>query len=306
MKPAVAQLLHHPLLWRGDAKARVERTVASGFAELDRELPGGGWPQGSLTELLVDNEGIGELRLLLPALEKLSRAGRWLALVAPPHLPYAPAFARAGVDPARLVIIDAEESNRWWAAEQVLRSDSAGALLFWPQSINDARLRRLAVATQDTASIAFLFAGGERAGLPSPAPLRIRLSIAGGELRLDVFKRRGGVCGKPLRIDVASAMRERVDGDASLSRMEPRGPSTVRRSGPRSLSPSFNRPYPVGMPSARVWNRALVRADEGRRVPGPDPRGSSSRVAGAEAKPKPGAPPRFIPGIRFAQPRLRE
>ncbi len=280
MKPAVAQLLHNPLLWRGDVKARVERTVVSGFAELDRELPGGGWPQGSLTELLVEAEGIGEQRLLLPALEKLSRAGRWIALVAPPHLPYAPAFARAGIDPARLVVIDAEESNRWWAAEQVLRSDSAGALLFWPQSINDARLRRLAVATQDTASIAFLFAGSERAALPSPAPLRIRLSPAGRELQLDVFKRRGGVCGKPLRIDVAAAMRATGHDDASLARIEHRGASTVRRSGPRGLSPSFHRQYPVGMPSGRIWNRALVRADEGRRVPGPDPRDKSSRHIG--------------------------
>ena len=53
MKPAVAELLHNPLVWRGDGRARVEHAVASGFAELDRELPGSGWPQGSLTELLV-------------------------------------------------------------------------------------------------------------------------------------------------------------------------------------------------------------------------------------------------------------
>src|ERR1043166_4142376 len=123
MKPAVAQLLHNPLLWLGRSKARVERTVASGFTELDRELPGGGWPQGSLTELLIDSEGIGELRLLLPALERLSRSGVWIALVAPPHLPYAPAFARAGIDPGRVVVIEGdEEKDRWWAAEQVLRS----------------------------------------------------------------------------------------------------------------------------------------------------------------------------------------
>src|SRR5690349_8200829 len=105
MNPAVAQLLHNPLLWRGDVKARVERTLATGFADLDRELPGAGWPQGSLTELLLDREGIGELRLLLPALERLSRAGRWIALVAPPRLPYAPAFARAGIEPSRLIVV---------------------------------------------------------------------------------------------------------------------------------------------------------------------------------------------------------
>jgi hypothetical protein len=277
MRPAVAQLLHNPLLWRGDAKARVERAVATGFAELDRELPGGGWPQGSLTELLADREGIGELRLLLPALERLARAGRWIALVAPPHLPYAPAFARAGIEPSRLIVIAAvEEKDRWWAAEQVLRSDSAGALMFWPQSLGDARLRRLAVAALDTSSLAFLFAGCERAAAPSPAPLRIRLSAAGGALHLDVFKRRGGVCGSPLRIDVAVATRSCEEAPPLLT--ERRAMSAARRSSARGLSPSFNRSYPVGMPPARIWNRALVRADEGRRVPRPDPRGGKDRA----------------------------
>lgn len=283
MNPAVAQLLHNPLLWRGDVKARVERTLATGFANLDRELPGAGWPQGSLTELLLDREGIGELRLLLPALERLSREGRWIALVAPPHLPYAPAFARSRIEPSRLIVVETgEEKNRWWAAEQILRSDSAGALLFWPQSIHDARLRRLAVAAQDTTSIAFLFASGERATLPSPAPLRIRLSTAAKALRLDVFKRRGGVCTHPLWIDVAAAMQAGRHGAPSVVRLDHRG-SSARRSSPRGLSPSFNREYPVGMPRARIWNHALWRADEGRRMPGPDPRGSSSRPSSARA-----------------------
>lgn len=36
-------------------------TLATGFAPLDAELPGGGWPQGQLVELLVDAPGLGEL-----------------------------------------------------------------------------------------------------------------------------------------------------------------------------------------------------------------------------------------------------
>jgi protein ImuA len=283
MKPAVAELLHNPFVWRGDGKARVEHAVASGFADLDRELPGGGWPQGSLTELLVDSEGIGELRLLMPALGRLARSGAWIALVAPPHLPYAPAFAGAGIDPARVVVVDArDEKDRWWAAEQVLRADSAAALLFWPQSINDARLRRLAVAAQGTALLTFLFAGGARAVLPSPAPLRIRLSPGGGKLRLDVFKRRGGVTGKPLRLDVVTVAFSGLENERSTQEsirplLHPDRPAASRPA-------SFNRRYPVGIPTARTWNRALARADEVRRMPGPDPRErSSSRPSNARA-----------------------
>ncbi len=272
MKPAVAELLHNPLVWRGDGRARVEHAVASGFAELDGELPGGGWPQGSLIELLVDHEGIGELRLLLPALGRLARSGAWIALVAPPHLPYAPAFAGAGIDPARVAVVDAkEEKDRWWAAEQVLRADSAAVLLFWPQSISDARLRRLAVAAQDTAMLAFLFAVSARAASPSPAPLRIRLSPDGGGLRLDVFKRRGGVTRKPLRLDVAAAAFSGFGDRPAEESVRPL-PRPDRPAASRLAS--FNRRHPVGIPAAQIWNRALARADEVRRVPGPDPRGS--------------------------------
>jgi hypothetical protein len=40
---------------------------------------------------------------------------------------------------------------------------------------------------------------------------------------------------------------------------------------------SFKPHYPVGGPSALIWNRALARADEGRRGSRPDPREAGSR-----------------------------
>jgi hypothetical protein len=273
MKPAVAELLRNPLVWRGDQLARVERTVSSGFHDLDQALPGGGWPQTALTELLRDGEGIGELRLLLPALKRLAQAGEPIVLVAPPHLPYAPAFAAAGVDPPRVVVVGAaEDRHRWWAAEQVLRARSAGALLFWPAAPGEQRLRRLQLAAQEGKTLAFVFATTVRAGQPSPAPLRIRLSPAGARLRIEILKRRGGMMGAPLLLDVApatgSGMGTGRDDRPCAPAMSNRGLSPVRA--------SFHRSYPVGGPQTRIWNRALARADEMRRVPGPDPRGRSS------------------------------
>jgi len=268
MKPAVAQLLHNPFVWRGDGKARVEQTVPSGYAELDQALPGGGWPQGTLTELLRDEEGIGELRLLLPALERLAQAGEWIVLVAPPHLPCAPAFAAAGVDPAQVIVVGAaEDKHRWWAAEQALRANSAGAVLFWPVALGDQHLRRLQVAAQEGEALAFIFATTARIAQPSPAPLRIRLSPAGGRLRLDVFKRRGGVLGAPLLLDTVTERRTLAVSQPCAPARNKYGPSLIRR------PVNFNRRYPIGGREARIWNRALVRADEVRRVPGPDPRG---------------------------------
>ena len=59
----------HPGLWRASQLgAGRQRCTASGFALLDAQLPGGGWPHGVLTELLLAQPGIGELRLLAPTL----------------------------------------------------------------------------------------------------------------------------------------------------------------------------------------------------------------------------------------------
>jgi len=273
---ALTQLLHNPLLWRGDSLARADASVATGFPRLDAELPGGGWPKAALTELLHDCEGIGELMLLLPVLKRLAQSGEFIALVAPPHVPYAPAFANAGIDPARVIVVRPDQDkSAWWAAEQVLRSNSAGALLFWPHAIRDQGLRRLQLAAQEGEALAFFFADTRRDAHPSPSPLRLRLSLAGATLSVDIFKRRGGLLARPLLLDVATPPPASPEAMA---------PAHSARAAPLRLAParerqaiariaSFTRRYPVGGPHAQVWDRALARADEGRNGPSsPHPR----------------------------------
>lgn len=52
-------------IWRGnELGSPVSSVVRSGFAALDAELPGGGWPCHSLTELLQPQPTIAEWRLL--------------------------------------------------------------------------------------------------------------------------------------------------------------------------------------------------------------------------------------------------
>ena len=93
------EILSRPDVWCADRLATAPiPTVASGFAELDAELPGGGWPRGALTEILVERVGIGECSLLLPALARMRAENRWLLLIAPPYRINAPAWANGGVD----------------------------------------------------------------------------------------------------------------------------------------------------------------------------------------------------------------
>ena len=195
-----AALLERPDIWRGDSLSRTGTpAVPSGFPELDAELPGGGWPAGALTEILPTHEGIGELRLLGPVLAGLSQRGLRLVWIAPPHLPYAPALAAAGIDIANLVVVRvASPKETLWATEQALASNACGAVLTWPQGAKYAELRRLQIAAEGGRAPAFLFRVPEAASESSPAPLRIALGTSDGGLAVRVLKRRGAPLAQPI------------------------------------------------------------------------------------------------------------
>lgn len=197
-------LLQRTDVWRGGVAAP-PAGLASGFAALDARL-NGGWPRGAVSELLFARAGIGELTLLMPALARLSREGRWLVLVAPPYVPYAPALVRAGVDLARAVVVEPGAAREaLWAAEQALRAGACGAVLLWREEIEPRALRRLQLAAETGGGLGVLFRSLRHAGESSPAALRLRLrGIAGRRRRLEVavLKRRGGWPGGPITVEV--------------------------------------------------------------------------------------------------------
>ena len=196
---SLAALLDRSDIWRGGAPSRTGLpAIPSGFPELDAELPGGGWPVGALTEIFPEHEGIGELRLLGPALAALSRRGLRLAWIAPPYLPYPPALAAAEIDISRLIIVRAHSKDTLWAAEQALLSNACGAVLAWPQTAKYAELRRLQIAAEGGRAPAFIFRSPRTAGESSPAALRIALGTGQGGLALRVFKRRGAPLASPI------------------------------------------------------------------------------------------------------------
>src|SRR5262245_12948962 len=127
---AWAKLLSHPAVWRGDQLGSTSiPSLPTGFAALNAQLPGGGWPMAALTEILPEHEGIGELRILGPALAHLSAAKRWLAWIAPPYVPYAPALQAAGIDLSRFLLIQTRTlRDTLWATEQALRNSSCGGV----------------------------------------------------------------------------------------------------------------------------------------------------------------------------------
>ena len=193
----LADLLQRQAVWRGGAApataAAPALAVPTGYAGLDAELPGGGWPVGGLAEVLSYTEGIGELQIVLPALAALTAAGHRVAWLAPPHLPYAPALRAAGVRLDLLTVIRAPgRRDALWAAEQALRARSFHALLLWLPQAGYPELRRLAVAAQTGPGFALAFRPPEAACESSPAVLRLALEAgAGQQLAVHILKRRG-------------------------------------------------------------------------------------------------------------------
>ncbi|MEQ1806679.1 MAG: hypothetical protein ABL900_14985, partial [Burkholderiaceae bacterium] len=118
----------HPDLWRGHQFGRhAEHGVPSGFAALDAQLPGGGWPRRALTELLLPHPGVGEIRLLSHCLRTTQRSGRPVMLFDPPAALSGWALAQLGLDVEQLLIVvtRVEPSRGDRACSVVARDDEA-------------------------------------------------------------------------------------------------------------------------------------------------------------------------------------
>ncbi len=204
----------HPALWRAGSLARASgRVLATGYDALNTELPGGGWPLGGLTELLCPQPGIGECRLLRPALSTLCAgaglSGGRIALVGPPHLPNAVRLVGWDFSPEQIVWVRADKpADLLWAAEQIVRSQAFGGVLIWLNQARPGALRRLQVLAQAGESAIWVFRPAQALRESSPAVLRLGLVPAGGDaLSIAFHKRRGPLRDTPLLLPLADPLQ---------------------------------------------------------------------------------------------------
>jgi len=214
--PVSLEILNHPAVWRGNDFAQVATpSIATGFAEMDVLLPGAGWPTGVLTEIHVERTGIGELQLMMPAAARITQAGRWLTLIAPPYLPYAPALAARGIKLSRLMLIRPKTlAQQLWACEQALQTKTCGAVMLWldhtRERATDNALRRLQLAAEHREVLAVLFRSS-RATPCTQAALRLHASRENGQTVVRILKRRGGGIPAPVALDLHANLLRRTN-----------------------------------------------------------------------------------------------
>jgi hypothetical protein len=199
---SLADILADARVWKlKDASAAPPRPVwSTGSSSLDARLPGGGWPTASLVEVLIDDTGLGEVQLFLPALVASQRRTDgeipWLVWIAPPYEPFAPALSQQGIDLGRLLVVrPASAMEALWAAEQTLSSGVCAAVLLWLKGTDDRWLRRLKLAAEAGGALGVLFRPERHRFESSPATLRLVMTRGEHAPQLELLKVQGGLPG---------------------------------------------------------------------------------------------------------------
>ncbi len=229
--------------------------LATGHTGLDDALPGHGWPQGALTEIIHAVGGCGELSLLLPALAQLGAAQRWVAMIDPPWIPYPPALRGHGLALEKLLLVRSRSQREsLWACRQALCHIPAGAVLVWPQSLSFGQIRTLQLAAKRGHNMAFVFRRDAAADSPSPAALRLRLSADHDDLLVRVLKCRGRRPAAAIRVQGLNRVRSTSPGQATHQCLIP---PLVRSSGSSKRSRSSSDNSVVSLATSRMGRPSL-------------------------------------------------
>ena len=253
--PDLAAPFANAHVWRtGELGSASLQTVGTGYAVLNGVLPGGGWPQGALVEVLQPQAGQHEWGLVAPALARVqAQAPGWMVLVGAPYLPFGPALGARRLDMQRLLCVQADPGQApalLWATREALQCADVAAVLAWLPDARSAHLRRLQIAAHANHKLLFVFRPLRAQNESSPAPLRLLMEGTTGDagnLSVTVLKRRGPPLAAPVLLDtrparlsaLLAASRDRAR--QKREELAPVLPSLVSPTSPRVTSP----PRPV-------------------------------------------------------------
>lgn len=174
--------------------------VATGFAPLDRLLPGGGVRRGSLVEWLSGDDASGATSLACAVARRLAGGGdrstdraasEASAIVVvdrtgrfhpPAMMGWLQRAAASGRQRPQLVVArPAHDADEVWAIDQALRCRGVAAVVAWPRRIHSTAMRRWQLAARASLAVGMIV-----------RPLTARREPSWAEARVVVTARSGG------------------------------------------------------------------------------------------------------------------
>jgi cell division inhibitor SulA len=172
------------------------RVVPGGLDGLDTLLPGGGWPRGGVVEIVVPDMLADATDLLLPALRRLSRQGRTIALVTPPFAARATVFTDPQINASHLLQVNPHPGrSALWTVESLLETGGCSAVLAWPGCATELMGKRLQKAAEQGRGLCVLFRYEHLATCRSGIELRLRVEQTGPGRAVYRLNPAGGVVG---------------------------------------------------------------------------------------------------------------
>ncbi|MFS1876495.1 translesion DNA synthesis-associated protein ImuA [Enterovibrio norvegicus] len=161
----------------------------SGFALLDEKLEGG-WPESGVVELQLACFGVGELRLVLPAIATALKDSELTLFACPPGDVNPVALCQAGIDLDKVVVLASSADASLWCVEQALKSGCCRTAVLWGDALSVTQARRLQLAATENDCLLFMITHKKSVqGLPVSCRLALTPSDSG--IAINVVKRRG-------------------------------------------------------------------------------------------------------------------
>jgi len=189
MHELIQNLHSKQLIWKGNRVEVPREFHCTGFSELDHRL-GGGFPTSGVIDI-QSPQGIGELRLLMPFVQKQA-SERLFVLINPPGYLCAEYLYAQGISPSQVLLLYPDSpQHALWAAEQCLKSGSCFAVLLWQQEIAVHQVKRLKQAALQGDAVQLLFRAKQCLDVPLPVSLSLALSPHQQGLAIEIKKQQG-------------------------------------------------------------------------------------------------------------------
>lgn len=175
---AAAKKLHHLNAWERSTTPRQVSRIPTGIPGLDELMPGGGWPEAGLVEIIIPDDHADAVTLVLPLLARLGEQARWLGLVAPPCMPRSRILQDTSINPLRLQQINPHAGRSdMWTMEYMLQDGNYSVVLGWPSCDTELVARRLVNAALAGDSLGILFRYESFSRKASATGLRLKLEV---------------------------------------------------------------------------------------------------------------------------------